>query len=57
MIREINPKKTRILSNEEESKIFGGFCPIGCGCNTNCGSYEAFRLSKDDSGFIVPEPQ
>jgi len=55
MIKEIKSKKIHFLSNGEKGKIFGRGCTIACGCTTNCGDYEAFRISKEDSG-VTPDP-
>jgi len=49
MIRKINTKKGHLEKTEQAMVIGGTDCPISCGCNSNCGDYEAHNLSSDNS--------
>lgn len=56
MVKKIETKKTQIMSESEQSKIFGGDCPIACNCGIQCGDNLAFRFSSSNSGFPIEPP-
>lgn len=60
MLRKIEVKGSKELSNNEMSAAFGGACEFGCGCGYiggNCGtadsSSQTFKDSKNKSGVSV----